>query len=487
MLGQLDISVWHLFAKAFAIDILGLMNCHLGMTTRVLLAIALLTSTAALAADHATPVNRLGQSAKKSAASKEDRPLDALIAGATLWDTTTDLFETQFKSVGLQWLSANKDQARFFGEGLNAFGGELKVLEAIAEFQSGKLARVNLSLFNRGDSGSEPANVAQFEAQVTQLKNIISSHLGVKAVDRGKDASSAVKALGVTWSKDASAYLLEYSYQKEVKSQNKEFRPEFIRLRVAPLPKQTLLGSAPTANKPVAKATLTSNITKETNGDIVIKTVPMVDQGPKGYCAVATAERVFKYYGLAVDQHEMAAVANTTDGGGTSPTQMFGALKLLTGRLKVHIRELQGWNYGDFSKMITDYNRAAKRNKKTEINLAGMRVIDIGEIYSSMDPESLKESKATPGKPAFGQFQRAIGGAINKGVPLMWSVQLGMFKEAEIPQARGGHMRLIIGYNTQTNEVLYSDSWGAAHALKRMPMDEACAMTTGLYYIEPTS
>ena len=116
-----------------------------------------------------------------------------------------------------------------------------------------------------------------------------------------------------------------------------------------------------------------------------------------------------------------------------------------------------------------------------------MKVIDIADIYNTMDPESLKESKATPGKAAFGHFQRFIESSINKGVPVMWSVELGMFKEQEIPQAHGGHMRLIIGYNTKTGEVLYSDSWGAAHALKRMPSAEACAMTTGLYYIEPNS
>ncbi|MEQ1748666.1 MAG: hypothetical protein ABL974_04550 [Prosthecobacter sp.] len=45
----------------------------------------------------------------------------------------------------------------------------------------------------------------------------------------------------------------------------------------------------------------------------------MVDQGPKGYCAVATAERVFTYYDIPVDQHEMAQEADTGSGGGTSP------------------------------------------------------------------------------------------------------------------------------------------------------------------------
>ena len=58
--------------------------------------------------------------------------------------------------------------------------------------------------------------------------------------------------------------------------------------------------------------------------------------------------------------------------------------------------------------------------------------------------------------------------------------------KAEIPQAKGGHMRLIIGYNNKTNEIIYSDSWGAKHAMKRMPSDNAFPMTTGLYFMEPS-
>jgi len=66
-------------------------------------------------------------------------------------------------------------------------------------------------------------------------------------------------------------------------------------------------------------------------------------------------------------------------------------------------------------------------------------------------------------------------------------VELGIYPEDErLLQSKGGHMRLIIGYNTTTNEILFSDSWGARHALKRMPMDNACAMTTAMYYLEPS-
>ncbi len=412
------------------------------------------------------------------------RSLDELIASDTLWDTTPEQLEQKFQTMGLQWLDQEKSRARFFGKGYQLFNNELKVLEANSDFKNGKLAATSISLYNRGDSASDPSSLAEFEKQVSNIKDILTAHLGVKPVDRGKDAASAVKAIGFLWSKPPTAYLLEYSFQK--KMPDKDFRAEFIRLRVAPIPKRLMIGSSPTVgNKPVSKASLTKNLTKESNGDIFINNVPMVDQGPKGYCVVATAERVFRYLGLSVDQHEMAAVADTSSGGGTSPAKMVENLKTLTGRLQIHIRELQAWKYDEFQRMIADYNRVAKKNKKREITIGGGHVIDLGAIYASFDPESLKESKASPTKASYTKFVRLVTETINKGIPVMWSVELGLYKEADIPQQNAGHMRLIIGYNPKTSEILYSDSWGEKHALKRMPMDNACAMTTGMYYLEP--
>ena len=46
-------------------------------------------------------------------------------------------------------------------------------------------------------------------------------------------------------------------------------------------------------------------------------------------------------------------------------------------------------------------------------------------------------------------------------------------------------MRLIIGYNDKTKEVLYTDSWGAGHELKRMPEDWAWTITTSSMFIKP--
>ncbi len=74
---------------------------------------------------------------------------------------------------------------------------------------------------------------------------------------------------------------------------------------------------------------------------------------------------------------------------------------------------------------------------------------------------------------------------IDQGFPLLWSVELGFVSEPGIPQHAGGHMRLIIGYNTKTSELIFSDTWGAGHEKKRMAMEDGWAITTGLAAIEP--
>ena len=77
----------------------------------------------------------------------------------------------------------------------------------------------------------------------------------------------------------------------------------------------------------------------------------------------------------------------------------------------------------------------------------------------------------------------------DKGVPLLWALQLGRFEEdPPLPgegQISGGHMRMIIGYNSTTNKILFTDSWGAGHELKRMDATDAYEATMGLYSMSP--
>ncbi len=416
------------------------------------------------------------------------RALDALVEGEGVWGWDTDQFQQQFQSLRFDWLSEKRDQARFFGPGLSLWQGSVPLKEAIIEFSTeGRPSRFNFSLYNRGDAETLIASRERFEARLQELRDFLTRTLGVQPVERGKDKTSVVAAEGLVWSRPPSAYLLESSYQREVKSRGISFQAEFIRLRVAPVA-GTASGLTATTNAavPVGRGSLTANVRREDNGDVVISGVPMVDQGPKGYCAVATAERVFKYYGLPVDQHEMAQIAGSSSEGGTSPDKMYAALNKLEGRLGVSVRVIEDWDFRKFMDRVADYNREAKKAKKPEVDASPRGgVIYVDEILGKMDGEVLRTARTDRDRSGFGKFQRTLAGLIEQGIPVMWSVSLGLLPEPEIPQASGGHMRLLIGYNAKTNEALYTDSWGAEHALKRMPLANAYAITNGLYYMQP--
>jgi hypothetical protein len=133
--------------------------------------------------------------------------------------------------------------------------------------------------------------------------------------------------------------------------------------------------------------------------------------------------------------------------------------------------------------LINNYNMIARRNKQPLIDTSS-RLLDVTAIYQAMKPDLLREVR-TKNKSDSSRFMREVQTRIDGGVPLLWSVMLGIVKEEKAPQAFGGHMRLIIGYNAKTDEILYSDSWGFGHELKRMALPDAWTITTGVDAIEP--
>ncbi|MDB6148603.1 MAG: hypothetical protein JWQ44_51 [Chthoniobacter sp.] len=389
-------------------------------------------------------------------------------------------FETATKGLRFRWTSAARDSARASGPELTVFG--LPVVEAVARFDKEKLKELTVAIYARGDAGdlSKPQYTTLIQTAVESLNRAT----GVKFTPRGKDATNAVKADGVFWQTPQGHYLLEYGATKEVKSRDIQFRAEFVRLELTPPPKTMGLLAAALSSAGKTKFAGDTHVVRDAaTGDVAIKDVPMVDQGQKGYCVVASAERVMRYYGAQVDANELAQIANSDAQSGTSSDGMFSALKKISARLKVRVRQLEDLDVRSVLELVKDYNRAAKKAGVREVADPG-RMIDVGLIYSQMQLDVLKEAR-TKSRSDLARFQREVQQHVDEGVPLLWSVQLGMVKERGIPQNAGGHMRLIIGYNSKTSEVLFSDSWGAGHEQKRMAMDDAWTITTGLSSIEP--
>ena len=104
-------------------------------------------------------------------------------------------------------------------------------------------------------------------------------------------------------------------------------------------------------------------------------------------------------------------------------------------------------------------------------------------MREAMEPEVLLRMRSRD--PRFKKFMSSVRARIDEGIPVFWGVTLGIFPEPDIPQANGGHMRLIIGYNAKTEELIFSDSWGERHAFKRMRADRAFAITSNAYTLRP--
>jgi hypothetical protein len=408
-----------------------------------------------------------------------------LLQSAATWELTPETLETMFAKRRVQWADAEKTRAQILpygGDQPSVFGG-LRALEASVEMKEGHPSRVQILLYSRGDSGE--IGKAQFEKLKTDAAAAIDKLAGKPGKPRAaaENKQGAVKVEGVVWEGAETFYLLESSASKT--NARKEFLPEFLRLTAAPPPAKRAVGAASgTAKATTAKrASLVENVVKEDKGDVYVKDVPMVDQGQKGYCAVATTERVLRYYGLPVDQHELAQVAETRSGGGTSQSALYESLEKLRGKFRFQLKQIIPWDYGEFKKMIEKYNTHV-RKKKLAVGPAIEPVSDLSITYESLNGEVLREVRATPQEVA--SFQKSVAQFVETGVPLVWSVNLSLLPETGLPQAGGGHMRLIIGYNTKTSEILYSDSWGPGHELKRMPTANAVTITTQLLAIRPS-
>jgi hypothetical protein len=411
-----------------------------------------------------------------------------------IWNTPSSHFALHHSRFGFHWVSSVDQKASRSAQPLTLFG--LPVYETIARFENGTLHQINLLVYGRGDA-KEELEEKQFEEQLSTLQKELDEVLQFKGVDAWVKPSG-VETKRKSWFRPPLRVDLEWSATHNLRSKDVEkgrssrFRGEFIRLVATPYDGTESITSLTKPNfqnassPPVRLKDLLAKIQRESNGDIYLKDFPMVDQGQKGYCVVASSERVLRYYNIDMDQNEIAKLANSSQNG-TSVAGMAKALKKVSSRYSLVTRELYQPSDKDFFKDVEEYNRLAKRKKEQEIILPESGLINTDVVYDKMKPELLKEVRLKE-KSSMNRFFADVTGQIDRGGPALWGVMLGVVPEMpKLPQERGGHMRLIIGYNKGTGELIYTDSWGAGHEFKRMSVGDAFSITFGLYSVLPGS
>ena len=439
----------------------------------------------------------------------------------SFWKSDPVLFVKRHEKQGFQFTSGSREGADTRLDGAVVFHGTPVYETKVSFGEAGGISRVELMLFatagtereeiiSTGDGHKLRRRVRtdktisrdEFVQMIKDVRDKLTPK-GAKSpeMETERVAKPNVVQKSQTWPKTAipTVARLTWNYAQEGKKKD-TFEPGFVRLavdgpeRLAAGGRRTEAGAAKGAKK------IADNVVRDPRGDVFIDNVPMVDQGQKGYCAVAASERVLRYYGVDVDEHEIAQAAGTSAEGGTSTRGMKDSVQAIGRKYKLATVV----TYGDFEKPaseriaglvkeVANYNKAAKKLKKKEIAEDVYIRREGNTIYYSyrdadaaMDPEVLRDMKVNGAQRSkFTRFMKDVRDQVNKGIPLFWGVTLGTYPEPESPQSRGGHIRLIIGYNDRKKEILYTDTWGAGHELKRMPAEWAWTISHCLLYMKP--
>jgi hypothetical protein len=382
-----------------------------------------------------------------------------------------------------------------------------KMWECLAHFDNDLLTQLKISIYNKGDveASQGPSALLRGQERIVALLRTTNDRLKEWTRDNGRDVPDRVMGANNVSIRgrqflrgDETLVSLEWGYSG---NSPERLLLEYVTLVFEPLtrdndpriPRLTQRSTVKDPSRPTAKG-LAANVTRTVQGDVYIEEFPMVDQGAKGYCAVATIERILRYYGQDVDQHVLAQLAESSGRKGTTIEALYKALHSAGSRLGVTVRDLQGVEptIANWRKCANDYNRQARLERKPEIEddqwierSNQVVIYRLGDLMEAFDWNVYTNYKLKREPGEFKRFCKYVKDNIDSGVPLVWSVLLGKVEEPHLPQAGGAHMRTIIGYNEANGEIIYSDSWGPGHEFKKMSETNAYAITLHLDLVAP--
>jgi hypothetical protein len=198
---------------------------------------------------------------------------------------------------------------------------------------------------------------------------------------------------------------------------------KYAAIRIMPSEQADRAGRVDKLKSNELKTRMAACVQRRENGDVIIQNIPMIDQGPKGYCSPATWERYLRYIEIPADMYLLALAGKTGVGGGTYMDAMVDAIKPVLSSNGREIIYIDGPISPD---SIAEY---------IDQGLPIMwRFISTPSFQYQTDSHTAKrQGKEEPKKKMADQNEAT---------------------------ATGGHICLIIGYNALTDEIAISDSWG---------------------------
>jgi hypothetical protein len=297
-------------------------------------------------------------------------------------------------------------------------------------------AALSLMFANKGDSvapaSKDPKDKTKAKARDEQIKDFkkailddskaiatkLTELFGVPVADKmgqAKGMSESVRR----WDWNGHAFLLAAP------------KDEYVALRI------TSTKSADDGGRSkVTDAELTARsktrVERRPNGDVILKDIPMVNQGPKGYCAPATWERAMRYMGVPADMYVLAMAGQSGAGGGTSIAGIVNGAKdaVSRGGRKIETTSIK----------IDPASVAKYIDRGSPVMWAMFSTKAYNDLANARTKERADMKDAATWKKALAESRKGQK-------PLQ-------------PSRTEGHVCMIIGYNKETGEVAVSDSWG---------------------------
>ena len=338
----------------------------------------------------------------------------------------------------------------YIDQGLELLGARPKSISLIATEDHPD--QLTIMFANKGDSASTylRANAAAnaslkditdvkrlIQADYDILKKNISEQLG-KPSTQGFGEAGKAREFPLRWNYQGTTFLLT------------ERPGEYCVLRILPSSSADQGGKTSRISDSAMRERMKSNVVHRPNGDVIIENIPMVDQGPKGFCVPATYTRVLLYAGVPADLYLLALLGRTDVGGGTSTTAMENSARALAtsyGRTITSVSPTL-----DLPKLETFFEKgipltwAMFVDEKLDRDLSSRL-----RQRTESDPDAWLKTLTEKRKAA-----RSIKKNLNNG-----------------------HVCLLIGLNRKTEELATSDSWGPEFAERWITIEEARAISQG--------
>jgi hypothetical protein len=314
---------------------------------------------------------------------------------------------------------------------------------------AGLAQRLSIVFANKGDfSFSDPPSEDEIDAMeasiqddVERIEERLTEQLG-EAERQQFGAGRGIRQLIERWDWQGHAFLLA--------SQD----GEYVNLTITTTEAADNKGRGEKLSDAKLRKLTTNNIRTRANGDVVIDNIPMVDQGPKGYCVPATFERYLRYMQIPADMYILAMAGQTDIGGGTSLSKI--------------IESIDGF--------IASRNRSMKEIR-TEI--------EVREVQKYID-KGLPVIWTMFSSPEYNQFvnERTLERTQVSDWDAWTDSTKTVSRQIELRKDfRSAHACMITGYNKETGEIAVSDSWGPSYRERWVPADQAEQVSQGSIYL----